>query len=113
MHLRMEVLAAILLCALVTQIPRIAPFLISHRVRMPARMVAWLRLMSPAILSTLLVPMLLFDSASDLKTARELVIVAVSCAVTVLAFRLRRRSLATGFIAGLACFAALTHLASA
>ena len=60
MTVRPEILGLILLCALVTIVPRVLPFLAAHRMRLSPRAVAWFRFLPVAILSALLFPALLF-----------------------------------------------------
>ena len=107
MTVRGEVLALILLCALVTVIPRVLPFLAAHRMRLSPRAVAWFRFLPPAILASLLAPSLLMPGGEWLKTVWSPEIPAACLAAAV---SLKTRSIVAALAAGMLGYAALSAL---
>lgn len=105
MTVRGEILVLILLCALVTVIPRVLPFLTAHRMRLSPVMVAWFRFLPAAILSALLAPAIFAPGGEWLTTplAPELL---ATCACAVIA--LKTRSIIPILITGMLTYAAFS-----
>ena len=83
MLLRPEVMIAIALCALVTVIPRVLPFIFIRHITISAPFITWLRLLPPGVLAALLLPELLF-AENSLKTMPEISIELAACSIMVL-----------------------------
>ena len=105
MTVRPEILWLILLCALVTILPRVLPFLAAHRLRLSPLAVAWFRFLPAAILSALLFPALLFPGGEQLKTIASPEIAAAVVAAIV---AWKTRGIILTIVAGMFCYAALS-----
>ncbi len=107
MDVRLEVLGLILMCALVTQVPRILPFLAIQRMQMPAWAVAWLTLLPAAILAALLAPGLFVDEGSIQRDWLSAEILATLVAVAV---AVARRNLVATLLAGMLSYALFDNI---
>ncbi|MGI9297608.1 MAG: AzlD domain-containing protein [Gammaproteobacteria bacterium] len=105
MQVRGEILILILLCALVTVVPRVLPFLAAHRMRLSPRAVAWFRFLPAAILSALLLPSLLLPGGEWPKTVWSPEIAAAFVAAAV---ALKTRGIILTIVAGMLSYAALS-----
>ena len=59
MSVRPEILLLIILCMVVTIVPRVLPFLTAHHIRPTPRVIAWFRFLPLSILSALILPAIL------------------------------------------------------
>ena len=107
MTVRGEILLLILLCMLVTIVPRVLPFLAAHRLRLAPLAVSWFRLLPAAILSALLTSGLFFPGGRLLQNfaAPELPAALLAALVA-----LKTRSIIFTIIAGMAAHAILSKL---
>ncbi len=103
MTVRVEVLGLIVLCALVTFIPRIVPFLAARRMRVTPWAVAWFRFLPPSILSALLFPSLLFPDGEWVGLFSPSILSAVVSAT----IAVTTRSIIAAIVAGMGIYAAL------
>lgn len=103
MTVRIEVLGLIFLCALVTFVPRILPFLAARRMRVTPWAVAWFRFLPPAILSALLFPSLLFPEGEWVGLFSPSIISAIVSATVAVA----TRSIIASIVAGMGTYAVL------
>ena len=108
MEVRGEILMLILLCAAVTVVPRVLPFLAAARLRLSPRMVAWLRFLPPAILSAFLAPLLLpLNGEPAEETAAKLAATLIAAAVA-----LKTGNIIITVICGMLSFALFSALAA-
>ena len=101
---RFEVLLLIVLCMLVTIVPRTLPLMLIGKVSLPPVVIAWLRHIPIAIIAALLCQdLLLRDVGLDWER--------LSAGIFALAFAFITRSILGTVILGVAVYAFLLHLA--
>lgn len=105
MTVRSDILFLIVLCMLVTVIPRVFPFLAAHRLRLAPWAVAWFRMLPPAILASLLSVGLLFPGGIPLQSLFSPGI-AAGCIAAAVSWK--TRNIIFTIVAGMLSYAALS-----
>ncbi len=107
MEVRGEILVLILLCAAVTVVPRVLPFLAAAKLRLSPKMAAWLRFLPPAVLSAFLAPQLLpLNGEPPEETAVKLASAMIAAAVA-----LKTGNIIITVVCGMLSFALFSALA--
>lgn len=109
MQVRGEILILIALCALVTVVPRVLPFLAAHRMRLSPWAVAWFRFLPVAILSALLLPALLLPGGERLQSIWT---PEIAAALLAAAAALKTRNIIVTIVVGMLSYAALSNIFS-
>lgn len=104
MSVRLEVLLLILGCMAVTIVPRVAPMLAAHRLRLPPAAVHWLGYVPAAVISALFFKEILLVGGTLPQTPFEPHLVA---GVLALAIAFASRSIGLTVIGGIAAYAML------
>lgn len=107
MSLRPEVLLAIVLCVVVTLIPRILPLALARRMRLPPLVEAWLTYVPVAVIAALLADqVLLVGDRPGITWSWP----HVTAGVTVVAIAVASRSITLTVVGGVAVFSIIQAL---
>lgn len=109
MSVRPEVLLLILLCALVTFVPRVLPMVFAHRLRLHVRVIAWLRLLPPAVLAALLVPLIFLNNEDQLLW--DGLFIRLAAATVAFSVAILSRNIILTLLIGMGTFALFSRMA--
>ncbi len=106
MTIRGEIVILILLCMLVTIVPRVLPFLAAHRLRLAPWAVTWFRFLPPAILAALLFSGLLLPNG---ELSPNIISPEILAAFFAAAVSIKTRSIIITVIAGMLGYALIAN----
>lgn len=108
MEVRGEILILIALCAAVTVVPRVLPFLAAAKLRLSPKAAAWLRFLPVSVLSAFLAQLLLpAEGAAPEETAVKLAAALVAAATA-----LKTGNIILTVVCGMLSFALFSALAA-
>ncbi len=103
---RPEIVIAIALCALVTVIPRILPFVLMRKIAVSDTFIAWLRLLPPSILAALLIPEIILVE-DNLRSWPGIGIELVACLVVIIIAMIKPGNLMLCVLGGIIAYASI------